>query len=75
MTNTPRPIQRQAIRRTLEGVEKKQKDVMTVTDAFDDFKEAWDVTGMGQKDLLALHESARKKPRSGGSYFLLRINK
>jgi hypothetical protein len=49
---------------------------MTVTNAFDDFVEsAWNVGEMGSKDLLALHDAIKKKPKSSGSYFLLHIKK
>ena len=76
MNNTPRPVQRQTLRKAVEQLERKSNEVMTVTNAFDDFVEsAWNVGQMGSKDLLALHETIKKKPTSAGSYFLLHIKK
>ena len=76
MTNTIRPIQRQTLRKAVEQLERKSNEVMTVTNAFDGFVEsAWNVGEMGSKDLLALHDAIKKKPKSAGSYFLLHIKK
>jgi hypothetical protein len=76
MTTTPRPLQRPSIRRSLEAAEKKQKDILTLTGAFDKhLKEAWDFTSMGQKELLVLHDLAGKHSRTGESYLLIHIKK
>ena len=77
MTNaSPRPIQRQTLRKAVEQLERKSNEVLTVTNAFDDFVEAaWNVGDMGSKDLLALHEAIKKKSKSTGSYFLVQIKK
>lgn len=75
MTNTPRPLQRQAIRRTLEAAEKKRKDILTLTGAFDShFKEAWEFPAMGQKELLALQAQARTRRQPFESYFIVRFS-
>ena len=76
MTTTPRPLQRQPLRRSLEAAEKKRKDILTLTGAFDThLKEAWDFTSIGQKELLVLHDLAGKRSRSGESYLIIRITK
>ena len=74
MPNTPRPLPRQPIRRTLEAVEKKHKDILTPTAAFDKhLKDIWDFSAMDQKQLLALQEHARTRRVSSDSYFIVRV--
>lgn len=74
MPNTRRPLPRQPIRRTLEAVEKKHKDILTLTAAFDKhLKDAWDFSAMDQKDLLALQEYARIRRVSSESYYVIRV--
>ena len=74
MPATPRPLPRQSIRRTLETVEKKHKDILTLTAAFDKhLKDAWDLSAMDQKELLALQEHARTRRVSSESYYIVRV--
>ena len=74
MPTTPRSLQRQPIRRTLEAAEKKQKDILTLTAAFDrHFKEAWAFAGMDQKELLALQEHARTRRQPFETYYVVRV--
>ena len=74
MTTTPRPQQRQTIRRSLEAVAKKQKDVLTLTAAFDrHFKDAWTFAELDQKELLALHDHARTRRQPFESYYVVRV--
>ena len=75
MPTTPRSLQRQTLRRTLETVEKKRKDVLTLTAAFDaHFKEGWEFAAMGQKELLALQEHARTRRNPFESYLIVRFS-
>lgn len=76
MTNTSRPIQRQAIRRSLEALAKKQKDILTLIGAFDThLKDAWAFTDLGQKELPDLQAHARDKRLPFESYYIVRVAK
>ena len=75
MPPTPRPLQRQTLRRTLEAAEKKRKDVLTLTAAFDaHFKEAWEFSPMDQKELLALQRHSRTRRNPFESYLIVRFS-
>ena len=74
MTTTPRPQQRQTIRRSLEALTKKQKDVLTLSAAFDrHLKDAWTFAELDQKELLALQEHARTRRQPFESYYVVRV--
>lgn len=74
MTPTPRPLPRQTIRRSLESLAKKQKDVFTLTAAFDKhLKDAWAFAELDQKELLAIQEQARTRRQPFESYYVVRV--
>jgi hypothetical protein len=75
MTQTPRPLPRQPIRRSLEALTKKPKDILTLTGAFDaHLKDAWEFAPLGQKELLALQEHARTRRQPWETYYVVRVS-